>query len=345
MRKASSLILGCVCAAFAACADPVTLVKAGWVNPFDGANWSDGEVPHSDATYCVTSGYTLLTTIANATSPTTFNGGCVTIDGGSIVFYGKNTANFPNGIVFRRGSGSVNFGYSGTTDAPTLSVTDHHYVTGPITVLSETSAPQMSVTYRSNGQHLHLLGALTGDANTGLAFNGNEWSNLNTNNFTFFDGDLTGYHGYLKIADGGRTHCFGFGPSPLPGSVILDAKTNAFLRTASVTNDAFIATLSLAANSSLYPQIDLQHATNGTLRVTKKLTYTAPIHVCARFLTPLLSQYSAEHRFPLLACPRPPARSRPRTSISSRWTRARSRPTVFRSTCRTTPRACRRSIS
>ncbi len=280
----------------------VTSTSTGWNSAHDLSSWSDSTAWHTDQDYVVPKGKTVIWG-KNGVNDVTFPGGPLTIGdssgAGTIVFYRSSIVRYPLGVTFVNASGcNVNIGASSDYNTYT------YHVYGDVNFVSTyKSAPQLSGAYRSNGQHLYFMGKLTGDANTGICFNSTENTNINTNDFLFFVGDLTGYYGYIEANNGGWPLCIGLGPSPCPGKVKLSGGANSLLRTATATNDATIAKLEMSANSALYPVIDMARLTNGAIRVTSQLTLTAPIHVCARFTGSVKGVTAPETWFPILSCP------------------------------------------
>ncbi len=285
----------------------VTAASTGWNSAHDLSSWDDSTAWHTDQDYVIPKGKTLISGKKDV-NDITFPGGPLTVGDSSgsatFIFYRSSVVRYPRGITIVNGSGcNANFGVSGSQEKPDYNTYTYH-LHGDISVVStHKTAPQFTSVFRSNGQYLYFMGALSGDAYTGMKFSADEWSNVNTNNFAFFMGDLTGYHGYLEVANNGKAQGLALGPSPCPGKVKLSGGANAFLRTATPTNDATIAKLEMSANSSLYPVIDMVKLTNGTVRVTSQLSLTAPVHVCARFTGFVKNVAAPETWFPILSCP------------------------------------------
>ena len=308
-----AVLVGALSGAFPVCADVVTWAGGSLYsgNPNTASYWSDGKTPSADNEYLVNSGS--IPSAPNDATAVTFSGGLLTLGdasgAGPIRFVGKNNSStFPKGIKIVNAAGSTESGgYSGKNDDIPRSIDFNvyaHHVYADIEVVSTVkAAPQMDLTFRSNGQWLYFMGKLTGDDKCGLSFNGNEWSNINTNNFSFFMGDLSGYYGYFDVKSGGYTHTLALGSS-CPGTVKLSGGANAFLRTATAADAIAIGALDMSANSALYPEIDLENQRCGTIKVTGSYTAAGTHPVCARFLQPFHGVTHAEAKeYPLLTVP------------------------------------------
>ena len=162
----------------------VTSTSTGWNSAHDLSSWDDSTAWHIDQEYVIPKGKTLVSG-KNGVNDITFPGGPLTVGdasgGATFVFYRSSIVRYPLGITFVNAAGcNVNFGSSSDYNTYT------YHVYGDVNVVSTSkSAPQLSGSYRSNGQHLYFMGKLTGDANTGICFNSTENTNINTNDFLF----------------------------------------------------------------------------------------------------------------------------------------------------------------
>ncbi len=317
-------------------ADDFSFAESKWAADFRMANcWTKvsdgttGNLPTSADDCFVTNKKTMATlpsSSATSQSDYVFPGKSLTVGSasnyGSLILYGPKV-DFPrDGLkIVYMGSWNDNFvgnqsreGYNGYL----VGVTNVSEISGTITFLN-TAVNRAPFVLRRNDQHIRFYATLIGDSNSGAQFactggaGQGDTEYIATNAACVFLGDMTGFNGRLLFKEGistsvGKTSGLplptigAFGSSPCPGTVELQG-ANALLRTATTTNDAYLAHVILGANSCLNPEICVASPTCGTIRVTSTLSYTAPINVVARFLEEPIDFPGPERRYPILSCP------------------------------------------
>jgi len=336
MKREILAFVAVAVAGYAVVAEDFTFAESKWAADFRMADcWTKvsdgttGNLPTSDDDCFVLNRKTMATvpsSSATSESDYIFPGKSLTVGTSSnyanLILYGPKV-DFPrDGLkIVYMGNWNNNFvgnksreGYNGYL----VGATNISDISGTI-LFQNTAVNRAPFVLRRNDQHIRFHATLIGDSNSGAQFactggaGQGDTEYVATNAACVFLGDMTRFNGKLLFKEGiststGKTAGMplptigAFGSSPCPGTVEL-LGANALLRTATSTNDAYLAHVILGANSCLNPEIYVASPTCGTIRVTSTLSYTAPINVVARFWDEPIDFPGPEHRYPVLSCP------------------------------------------